>query len=84
MEFHGSDKKCNFFGTLLCTNVNIILNKNNFYWKNQGKLSWQRHGISKNDLTCRQTFKQIKRNFGLTCKCKAALGKDQFHKNLNI
>ena len=27
MEFHGSDKKCNFSGTLLCINVNIILNK---------------------------------------------------------
>ena len=31
MEFHGSDKKCNFFGTLLCTNVNIILNKNKIF-----------------------------------------------------
>ena len=28
MDFHGSDKKWNFFGTLLWTNVNIILNKN--------------------------------------------------------
>ena len=31
MEFHGSDKKCNFFGTLLCTNLNIILNKNKIF-----------------------------------------------------
>ena len=28
MDFHGSDKKWNFFGTLLWTNVDIILNKN--------------------------------------------------------
>ena len=31
MEFHGSDKKCNFFGTLLCTDVNIIPNKNKIF-----------------------------------------------------
>ena len=31
MEFHGSDTKCNFFGILLCTNVNIILNKNKIF-----------------------------------------------------
>ena len=31
MEFHGSDKKWNFFGTLLCKNVNIILNKNKIF-----------------------------------------------------
>ena len=31
MEFHGSDKKFNFFGTLLCTNVNIIPNKNKIF-----------------------------------------------------
>ena len=31
MEFHGSDKKCNFFGTLLCTDMNIILNKNKIF-----------------------------------------------------
>ena len=31
MEFHGSDKKCNFFGTLLCTKVNIIPNKNKIF-----------------------------------------------------
>ena len=30
------------------------------------------------------TFEQIRKNFGLTCKCKATLEKDQFHKNLNI
>ena len=29
--YHGSDKKCNFFGTLLCTNLNIILNKNKIF-----------------------------------------------------
>ena len=31
MEFHSFDKKCNFFGTLLCTNVNIIPNKNKIF-----------------------------------------------------
>ena len=31
IEFHGSDKKCNSFGTLLCTNVNSILNKNKIF-----------------------------------------------------
>ena len=31
MEFHGSDKNCNFFETLLCTSVNIIPNKNKIF-----------------------------------------------------
>ena len=31
MEFHGSDKKWNFFGTLLFTNVNIFPNKNEIF-----------------------------------------------------
>ena len=41
MEFHGSDKKCNFFGTLLCKNVNNIPNKNKILLKKlrKGKLA---------------------------------------------
>ena len=31
VKFHRSDKKCNFFGTLLCTDVNIIPNKNKIF-----------------------------------------------------
>ena len=31
MEFHDSEKKCNFFGTLLFTIVNIILNKKRIF-----------------------------------------------------
>ena len=53
--------------------------KQNFYRKNLGKLSWQRHSISK---MIQHTDRLSK--FWLTYKCKAALGKDQFHQNLNI
>ena len=31
MEFDGSGMKWNFFGTSLCTNVNIVLNKNKIF-----------------------------------------------------
>ena len=69
MKFHGPEKKWNFFGTLLCKNVNIILNKNKVFIRK----------IKENEVG-----KETKRNFGLTSKCKATLGKDQFRKKLNI